>query len=117
MEYIVSVVIVIDSIVSVNRNYEKRKGKRQAANGRSLVASLFLLILSKPLLNRFHEFSDLRRSAGNIALIGSLAHGVTRLLVCPVSKATRTSSHARRLSLERIRLSIAVSMIGVRSAL
>jgi hypothetical protein len=42
---------------------------------------------------------------------------VTRLLVCPVSKATRTSSHARRLSLERIRLSIAASMIGVSSAL
>jgi hypothetical protein len=41
----------------------------------------------------------------------------TRLLVCPVSKATRTSSHARRASLERIRLSIAVSMIGVRSSL
>jgi hypothetical protein len=41
----------------------------------------------------------------------------TRLLVCPVSKATRTSSQARRLSLERIRLSMAVSMIGVRSSL
>jgi hypothetical protein len=28
MEYIVSVVIVIDSIVSVHRNYERRKGKK-----------------------------------------------------------------------------------------
>jgi hypothetical protein len=41
----------------------------------------------------------------------------TRLLVCSVSKATRTSSQARRASLERIRLSIAVSIIGVRSSL
>jgi hypothetical protein len=112
---------------------KSERGKGAVADGRSLVAWLFLL--SKPLLNRFHEFCKLGGLTGNIPFRCPLAHGkdgfqyvlshscwrpkilATRLLVCPVSKATRTSSQARRASLARIRLSIAVSMIGVRSSL
>jgi hypothetical protein len=101
----------------------------------SLVAWFFLLILSKPLLNRFHEFSDLRCLAGNIPLRCPLAHGkdVFKYVLSHSLLATQDIGNKasclsgvkgnphkqprKRLSLERIRLSIAVSMIGVRSSL
>jgi hypothetical protein len=132
-----SVVIVIDSIVSVSRNYERRKvkktgGKWQVVNRLALSSHPQQATTPQP-LHRFHEFCKLGALTGNIPLCCSLAHGkdvfkyvlshsllvtkilATMALVCPVSKATRTRSQAKRELISLICCCISFLMIGSRS--